>query len=68
MTTTKKKTGYNEAIEEIETIIEQLESEKVDVDILSEKVKRVSYLIKFCREKLLETEIEVEKVLKEIEQ
>ena len=68
MTTTKKKPGYSEAIEEIETIIGQLESENVDVDILSDKVKRVSYLIKICRERLLETEVEIEKVLKEIEQ
>ena len=68
ITSAKKRPGYNEAIEEIETIIGQLESENVDVDILSDKVKRVSYLIKICRERLLETEVEIEKVLKEIQQ
>lgn len=39
----------------------------MDVDDLSEKVKRVSFLIRTCREKLLQTEAEVEKILKEME-
>ena len=64
--TTKKSIGYNDAITEIEAILEQMENEELDVDVLSEKVKRVSYLIKVCREKLLQTEDEIEKVMKEI--
>ena len=66
MTATKKMPGYNDAITEIETILEQMENEELDVDVLSEKVKRVSHLIKACREKLLQTEEEIEKVMKEI--
>lgn len=65
--TTKKKLGYNEAITEIEEILEQMENDEMDVDDLSEKVKRVSFLIRTCREKLLQTEAEVEKILKEME-
>ncbi|WP_026473411.1 exodeoxyribonuclease VII small subunit [Alkaliflexus imshenetskii] len=63
---TKKKPGYQEAISEIEEILLKMENEEMDVDDLSEKVKRVSLLIRTCREKLLQTEAEVEKVLKEI--
>lgn len=65
--TTKKKPGYNEAINEIEEILEQMENDEMDVDDLSEKVKRVSFLIRACREKLLQTEAEVEKILKDME-
>lgn len=65
--TVKKKPGYSEAIVEIEEILEQMENEEMDVDDLSEKVKRVSFLIRSCREKLLQTEIEVEKILKEMD-
>ena len=65
---TKKKPGYQEAIEEIETILAKMENEEMDVDDLSEKVKRVSLLIRTCREKLIQTEAEVEKVLKEIDE
>lgn len=63
----KKKMSYNEAIAEIEEILERMESEELDVDELSEKVKRVSELVRFCRNKLKTTEEEVEMVLKEME-
>ena len=62
-----KKISYNEAITEIEEILGLMESEELDVDDLSVKVKRVSELIRMCRKRLLQTEEEVERVLKEIE-
>lgn len=62
-----KKISYGDAIIEIEEILGLMESEELDVDDLSVKVKRVSELIRLCRKKLLQTEEEVEKVLKEIE-
>jgi exodeoxyribonuclease VII small subunit len=65
--TVKKKPGYSEAIVEIEEILEQMENDEMDVDDLSEKVKRVSFLIRTCREKLTQTEEEVEKILKEMD-
>ncbi|ASB48141.1 exodeoxyribonuclease VII small subunit [Alkalitalea saponilacus] len=63
----KKKLKYSEAIAEIEEVLEQMENEELDVDDLSEKVKRVSELIRLCRDKLTKTEDEVVKVLNEIE-
>jgi exodeoxyribonuclease VII small subunit len=64
----KKKLTYNGAIAEIEEILERMESEELDVDELSEKVKRVSELVRYCRNKLKTTEEEVEKVLKDMEE
>jgi len=64
---TKKKFGYVEAIEEIEEILTKIEGDELDVDDLSEKVKRVSVLLKLCKDKLHKTETEVENILKEIE-
>ncbi len=63
----KKKLTYKEAITELEEIIAQMENEEMDVDDLTAKVKRASLLLKFCREKLFDTESEVEKIIKEIE-
>ncbi len=63
----QKKLTYKEAVEEIDEILEKIENEELDVDDLSEKVKRVSVLIKFCKEKLHKTETEVENILKEME-
>lgn len=65
---TKKKMGYVEAITEIEDILAKIEDNRLDVDELAEQVKRVSTLLKVCKEKLHNTEIEVENILKEIEE
>ena len=63
-----KKVTYNEAISEIEEILEKIENEELDVDELAEKVKRVSSLLKMCKDKLLKTNEQVEQILKEMEE
>lgn len=65
--TIKKGQTYKEAISEIEEILQQIENDEPDVDQLSEKVKRLSALVSWCRDKLHNTEEEIEKILKEIE-
>jgi exodeoxyribonuclease VII small subunit len=63
-----KKVTYNEAISEIEEILGKIENEELDVDELAEKVKRVSVLLKICKDKLLKTNEQVEQILKEMEE
>ncbi len=63
----QEKLSYNEAIAEIEEILKKMENEELDVDMLSGQVQRVSFLIRYCRKKLLQTQEEVAKVLEEIE-
>ena len=67
MNTVKKSISYKEAISEIEEILRQLEDNELDVDELSEKVKRVSHLVTLCKEKLHNTEQEIDKILKEMD-
>ncbi len=62
-----KKISYNEAIAEIEEVLEKIENEELDVDELTEKVKRVSLLLKICKDKLFSTNEQVEQILKEME-
>ena len=64
----KKKISYRETITEIEETIAAIENEELDVDDLSEKVKRVSELLMICKEKLHNTEKEVEKILNEMDE
>jgi len=63
----KKAISYNEAMAEVEEILENIENEELDVDDLAEKVKRVSVLLKICKDKLLKTNEQVEQILKEME-
>jgi exodeoxyribonuclease VII small subunit len=63
----EKKKTYEEAYEELEAIVKEIESGTISVDELGEKVKRAGELIRFCKEKLFKTEQEVNVVLKELE-
>ena len=63
----KKEIKYKEAVNEIEDILQKIENDELDVDELSEKVKRVSNLLKICKDKLHQTEEEVENIIKDME-
>lgn len=65
--TVKKTVTYSEAMAEVEEILEKIENEELDVDELAEKVKRVSVLLKICKDKLHQTNEQVEHILKEME-
>ena len=59
----KQEITYKAAVKEIEDILEKIEAGQLDVDELSENVKRVTDLLKICKEKLHKTEDEVNKIL-----
>ena len=63
----KKTIKYSEAVEELDSILSELESERVDVDDVAVKVKKAIELIKLCRERIEKTELEVIKIVKEFE-
>ncbi len=63
----KEPENYNRAYEELKKITEEIERESVSVDVLSEKVKRASYLIEYCQNKLRVTEQEVFNIIKQME-
>lgn len=63
----EKKKTYEEAYEELQGIVKEIESGTISVDVLGEKVKRAGELIRFCKEKLFKTEQEVNEVLKELD-
>ena len=63
----KKEETYNEAIVKLRKIVAEIENGDLDVDILSEKVKEATRLIKLCKEKLYKVDEEVKKVLEELD-
>ena len=62
-----KQETYNEAIEKLRKIVADIENGELDVDILSEKVKEATRLIKLCKEKLYKVDEEVKKILEELD-
>ena len=61
----KEKISYDQAITEIEATLEKIEGGDLGVDELAEKVKRVTELLKICRDRLHKTEEQIDKILDE---
>ena len=58
-----KEPTYTAAIKEIEEILKNIETGELDVDGLTEKVKRAADLLDICKKKLRTTEEQIQKVI-----
>lgn len=61
----KKKETYSQAIERLEKIVRQIDSNELEIDELSEKIKEANEIIAFCTGKLTKAAQEIEKLLQE---
>ena len=59
--------GYAEAVDELEQILADLESDDVDVDRLADRVKRAADLIELCRGRLDEARVEVTRIVADLD-
>jgi len=65
---TKQKQTYTEAVAELEQILAELENNsEVNMDVISEKVKRAAILMDFCKKQLHELDVELEKMLEQLD-
>lgn len=55
--------SYTEAYEELQEIVKKMENADISVDDLAEKIKRASLLIRICKNKLQNTEEEVNTIM-----
>jgi exodeoxyribonuclease VII small subunit len=62
----KKDLSFNEAVKEIERILRNIEQGDLDIDKLSQEVKRAAELIKQCQKKLKTTEDEINSIFKDL--
>ena len=58
-------TKYEEAIRQLEDIVEKLENNELDIDEMSKQLKKAQQLIKLCKERLTKTDGEIQKILSE---
>jgi len=58
---------YGKAMSKLEEIIAKIEGEDIDVDELSSKVKEAVSLVKVCKNKIEKAELEVKKVVEELD-
>ncbi len=61
----KKNIKYEEAVSQLEEIVEKMENDELDIDQLSDQLKRAKALVKLCKDKLTKTDDEIKKLLDE---
>ena len=61
----KEELKYEQAFAELQTIVRRMENDEMDIDQMSEQLKRAQKLIKFCKDKLTKNDEEIKKILAE---
>ena len=60
-----KEIKYEAAFAELQSIVNKMENDELDIDQLSAQLKRAQELIKLCKDKLTKTDEEIKKILAE---
>ena len=63
----EKPITYTEAITELDTLVQKMQSPQCDIDHLSEYTKRAKELLDVCRRKLTETDTELKRILADLD-
>ena len=61
----KEEQKYEAAYAELKTIVNRMENDELDIDLMSEQLRRAQQLIKLCKDKLTKTDEEIKKILAE---
>ena len=60
--------GYADSMSELEEILEELEGDQLDVDVLAERVRRASELVRVCRERISRAQADVDAIVAELDE
>jgi exodeoxyribonuclease VII small subunit len=60
------KMSYESASAELAGILAELESGEIGIDLLAEKVERAGVLLRFCQDKLRDTELKVSQIIEDL--
>ena len=61
----EKELKYEAAMAELQAIANKMENDELDIDQMSDQLKRAQELIKLCKDKLTTTDEEIKKILAE---
>ena len=59
--------GYAQALEELDTILRELEGSDVDVDLLAARVARATELIAVCRQRIGQARMRIDEVIADLD-
>jgi exodeoxyribonuclease VII small subunit len=65
---TSEPTGYAAAMDELDAIVRQLDSDRADVDQLVSQVARAGELIRFCRSRITDARVRIDEVVAQLDE
>jgi exodeoxyribonuclease VII small subunit len=66
--TTEEAPSFRASMDELESILERIEGEEIDIDRLGEELRRATYLLELCRGKIRKAEVEVTQIVQSLEE
>lgn len=55
--------NYEEAVQQLESILQRMENDELDIDELTTELKKAQQLIKMCKAKLTKVDEDIKKIL-----
>lgn len=55
--------NYEEAVQQLESIVQRMENDELDIDELTTELKKAQQLIKMCKAKLTKMDEDIKKIL-----
>lgn len=59
--------SYAAAVDELDALLADLERDDADIDALAERLARASVLIQFCRQRIEQAQVDIERIALELE-
>ncbi len=66
MNQTNSDPSFSAAMEELEAILQRIDSDEIDVDRLAEQLRRATELLELCRGKIRKAEVEVSQIVEKL--
>lgn len=54
--------NYEEAVQQLESIVQRMENDELDIDELTTELKKAQQLIKMCKAKLTKVDEDIKKI------
>lgn len=55
--------NYEEAVQQLESIVQRMENDELDIDELTTELKKAQQLIKMCKAKFTKVDEDIKKIL-----
>ncbi len=67
MKSSEEEVSFTHALQELEAILQRIDSDGIDIDALAGELRRATDLLELCRGKIRRAEVEVSQIVQRLE-